>query len=187
MIDNDTERSANLKQVDWTKWSAIAEIFGAIAILFTLAYLAIQTRYLAVQTEQNTAAVQAAVRQSMITDDRELIFQQMAFPVVAPGTYNRDLTREEEVQVLSWIIAFIRVRENHWLQYQNGVVDEATWATYRTPLRVILSEPLAREYWQESAARGEFERGFIDDVNDLLADVPVRSSASFRQAIGLEP
>ena len=46
-----------MNRFDWAKWSAIAELFGAIAILCTLAYLDIQTRYLAEQREQNMAAV----------------------------------------------------------------------------------------------------------------------------------
>ena len=51
-----------MKRVEWGKWSAIAEILSALAILVTLGYLAIQTRYLAVQTEQNTAALVAGNR-----------------------------------------------------------------------------------------------------------------------------
>ena len=39
-----------MKSLDWTKWSAIAEIFSSVAILVTLIYLAIQT-------QQNTAAI----------------------------------------------------------------------------------------------------------------------------------
>ena len=42
-----------MKDVDWTKWSAIAEIFSAIAIVVTLLYLAVQTNQLQVQTAQN--------------------------------------------------------------------------------------------------------------------------------------
>ena len=41
-----------MKQIDWTKWSSIAEILSAIAIVVTLIYLADQTNQLAVQTDQ---------------------------------------------------------------------------------------------------------------------------------------
>jgi hypothetical protein len=51
-----------MSKVDWTKWSAIAEILSAIAIVFTLVYLAVQTQYLAEQTEQNNALMQAQAR-----------------------------------------------------------------------------------------------------------------------------
>ena len=141
--------------------------------------------YLAVQTQQNTAAIQASVRQSMIADDRELLFQQMEFPHVAPGEYNRELTAEEEVQLISWLIAFIRVRESHWLQYQNGVVDEATWATYRAPLAIILSQPLSRLYWDTQSKAGQFDPGFVADIDSFRADTQVQNSGSMSEAVGL--
>jgi len=42
-----------MKDVDWTKWSAISEILSAIAIVVTLLYLAVQTNQVRVQTAQN--------------------------------------------------------------------------------------------------------------------------------------
>ena len=57
----------------WKNRSAIAELVSSIAILATLAYLAIQT-------QQNTQALQASVRQSMLTEDRELLYKQMDYP-----------------------------------------------------------------------------------------------------------
>lgn len=162
------------------KLSALAELVSAVAIVVTLGYLAIQTR-------QNTAAVQAAVRQSMLIEDRELLFKQMEFPFVAAGEYNeRELTREEQVQLISFLVAMVRVRENQWLQYQNGVIDEATWATYRVPLEIILSQPFSREWWQVRSKAGEFTEGFVNDVNDLLADMPIQTGTSMSEALGLE-
>jgi hypothetical protein len=47
-----------MKKIDWTKWSAIAEILSAMAILVTLLYLGVQTRYVAEQTELSTQQIQ---------------------------------------------------------------------------------------------------------------------------------
>ena len=73
MTGNNTDESTKMKHVDWTKWSAVAEIVSSIAILVTLGYLAIQT-------SQNT---QACIRQSMLTDEREMLFKQMDYPFVS--------------------------------------------------------------------------------------------------------
>jgi hypothetical protein len=51
-----------MTNVEWARWSAIAEILSAIAIVITLLYLADQTRQLRVQTEQNSAALEAQSR-----------------------------------------------------------------------------------------------------------------------------
>jgi hypothetical protein len=160
--------------------SALAELISAVAIVVTLGYLAVQTR-------QNTAATQAAVRQSMVVEDRELLFKQMEFPFVAAGEYNgRELTRDQRVQLISFLVAMVRVRENQWLQYQNGVIDEATWATYRVPLLIILSQPFSRRWWQIRSEAGEFTEGFVNDVNELLADTPIQTPTSMFEALGLE-
>jgi hypothetical protein len=47
-----------MKTIDWTKWSAIAEVFSALAIIVTLVYLSVQTRYLAEQTQQNNRFIE---------------------------------------------------------------------------------------------------------------------------------
>lgn len=44
-----------MKNKTWSKWAAIAEIISSVAILITLAYLAIETR-------QNTDAIQTPAR-----------------------------------------------------------------------------------------------------------------------------
>ena len=146
------------------KLSAIAELVSSIAIVVTLAYLAIQT-------QQNTLAIQATVRQSMLEEDRELLFKQIDYPFLAPTTYDQsELTPDQQSQRQSWITAFFRARESHWLQYQAGVIDETTWSSYRFPLGIVLASDLSRSQWQASVDRGEFAQGFIDDVHTFLSD-----------------
>ena len=66
-----------MTKIDWTKWSAIAEILSAVAIVVTLLYLAIQTQYLAVQTEQNNRFMAAQAGYNMLLNRtwyREALF-----------------------------------------------------------------------------------------------------------------
>jgi len=160
-----------MRTIDWAKWSALAEIAGAIAILVTLFYLGTQTRYLAVQTQQNTNAIQASIRQAMLAQEAELLFKQMDYPFVSPAYPNRDLTADEQVQYESWLLVFLRDRENQWLQFHNGVIDEATWVTYRYPMIVVLSPERARSFWRTRAYRGEFDRGFVSEIDRFLGSV----------------
>ena len=64
------------KQMNWQALGTIAEIIGALVVVATVIYLAIQTR-------QHTLAVQASVRQAMLSEDRELLIKQMDFPFTA--------------------------------------------------------------------------------------------------------
>ena len=162
------------------KTSAVAELVSAIAIVVTLAYLANETR-------QNTLATQATVRQSMLEEDRELLFKQMEYPFIDLGLYNPDeLTNEELVQLSAWLTVFFRVRENHWLQFQNGVIDESTWQAYRTPLRNILVSDHVRSMWRARTERGEFDVSFVADVNKYISENGTISEKSQREAMGIE-
>ena len=69
------------------------------------------------------------------------------------------------------MVAFIRMRENHWLQYQNGVLDEATWLSYREPLlSVVFHSAIGRNVWSTQSA-SILDSSFVDSLNTWLSDI----------------
>jgi hypothetical protein len=129
-----------MNKIDWSKWSAIAEILAAIAVVITLVYLAIQTRYVAVQTEQNTAAVRASVRQAMFANDQALNIEQPEF--TRESCVYDPAALEQRVGYSAcgrWLFVLFRSRENNWYQYRDGVIDEATYSSYENALRSIFA------------------------------------------------
>jgi len=161
------------------KIAAVAEVVSSVAIVVTLAYLAIQTR-------QNTLAIQAA-GQSMLEADRALLTLQVEYPsiTIARDT-DIDLTDEDAIRLADYLVSVVRVRESQWLQYQNGVIDERTWLTYRTPILAVFSNERTRSWWRNRTATGEFDQGFVDSVNQLLRDNPIQPSRSLKQRLGFE-
>jgi hypothetical protein len=122
------------------KLAAIAEIVSAVAIVVTLAYLAIQT-------QQNTVAIQASVRQAMLESDRAMLFLQAENPSISISRdTDIELTDEDAVRLSSYLVAVVRVRENQRLQYQNGVIDERTWRTYSSAILPVFSTERARSW-----------------------------------------
>ena len=61
--------------MNWEALSAIGEIVGAGAVLITLIYLAVQMR-------QNTASVQASIRQAILQEDQALVYRMFDDPGV---------------------------------------------------------------------------------------------------------
>ena len=164
-----------------TKLSAVAEIISSVAILITLAYLAIQT-------QQNTTAIQATVRQAMLADDMELIRQQLDYPdLVLSQSGGSEVTDEELIRLNSNLLTLVRVRENQWLQYQNGVIDERTWVTYRSALVAVFSTEYVRSWFGNRASRGAFDPGFVEVVNELYAENPPLSNPSLEETLGFDP
>jgi hypothetical protein len=170
-----------MQKIDWTKWSAIAEILSAIAIVVTLAYLAIQT-------QQNTTAIQASVRQAMLTDDWELIRAQIEYPILFISRAGEvEMSDEELVRLNSYLVGFVRTQENRWLQYQSGVIDERTWGTYAAAIPSIFSSDFVRSWFWNRAARGEFDEDFVAMLGEVLNQNPLRQLPSVREALGFDP
>ena len=152
--------------INWTKWSAIAEIISSFAILVTLVYLA-------VQTQQNTEAIQANSRQAVIEMDLQALNEVIADPDIWLDMTKPNLTDREAARLQSWLITMWRTREHQWLQYQNGVLDEKTWKSYLGGLTSIFFYPRTRSFWNK-ISQTAFDKGFVQVVNDYLRTIPVR-------------
>lgn len=152
--------------MNWTKMSAVAETLSSVAILVTLIYLAIQT-------QQNTDAIQAATRYETLIADLGYLSTFVGHPELDALQYKPDLTDAEKVRLSSHTLTFIRMRENSWLQYQNGILDEATWVSYCGSIVAVLAPPRMRSWWRRFVVdRKIMDPGFISMVNELIASQP---------------
>lgn len=123
--------------MNWEAIGAIGEILGAIGVIVTLAYLAVQIR-------QNTKATRASTAQQM-TDNWVSInlFIAQNGETAARSLADPELTPAEFHSVLGfWRAMFHQWSNNHY-QYTHGVLDEA------------LFQPTAREISMNASA-GEF-------------------------------
>lgn len=152
--------------MNWTKASAISEILSSIAILVTLVYLAIEIR-------QNAEAAEAEVRQSILASDQQILDALYHDPQLSLIWYKESLDDEEKVRLGYFMLTHLRMRENNWLQYQNGILDEGTWQTYRRSLPVVLSGRQSRVWWENFGVERLFDAEFVAEVNGLLEGVPV--------------
>ena len=162
-----------MKAVDWAKWSAIAEICGAIAVIITLLYLSLQTRYLATQTEQNTAAIAASVRQEMFANDLAYLTKGMEFRSCQLEGLN---TWSAPECSSTFSLIFLRSRENNWLQYRDGVIDEVTYETYNKVLSDMLSDPAVADMWPLLSRY--LSDAFVEYATQLRAEVANESLES---------
>ena len=111
-------------------------------------YLSAQTRYLATQTEQNTAAVQASVRQAILyRENRESLYKIIEYPFLGRAC---NLTEEQKTQTRAYLAAFLRMRENYWSSPSEwrprsghlGVIQRAT--ELRGPRLRVRTQSVAR-------------------------------------------
>jgi len=155
-----------MKNIDWMKWSAIAEIASSVAIVATLIYLAIQT-------QQNAGAILASSRNALIAAEISVNQQVVDNPSIRLVRAKTNPTSEELVQLETWLIEVVRTREHQWLQYQDGLLDEDIWEAYVNALPVILSFPKERAWW-DFVKYEYFDHEFVDEVDELMSDTPIQ-------------
>jgi hypothetical protein len=122
-----------MRQIDWTKWAAIAEILSAIAIVATLLYLAIQTELLAVQTERNneiaTASAEAEIRAILSSINEAALVNVEVAELLAKATdAAADFTTVEQIRLRAFLLRLM----NGWAAIEaaeNGRVLTETTAS----------------------------------------------------------
>ncbi len=152
--------------MNWTKASAVAEILSSVAILITLVYLV-------VEIQQNSEATQAETRQAILDSDQQYLEFYVDSPELHLLQFEADLSDEERIRLSFVLTTFVRMRENNWLQYENGTLDDVTWQAYRLSVIAQLSTPQARKWWQNFGVERIFDSEFISLVDELLANQPV--------------
>jgi hypothetical protein len=163
--------------MNWTMLSAIGDILSSAAVLVTLIYLAMQTRQSANATQSNT-------RQAILAADQQLLQLIVDNPDLYLVRFKPKLTDEEKVRLGAYLVTFVRMRENNWLQYQNGVLDEATWGSYRKSIVPFLGAPKTRTWWQNYAREtSAFDPAFIALVDELLANAPAQEQPPWLSAV----
>ncbi len=152
----------------------VGEFIGAIVIVITLMYLALQIR-------QNTNALHAQSRLALVSAAQAELFAGMQHPSIVLIQVKSKLTSEEHVRLSYWLTALMRVREFAWLQYRHGVVDEIQWRTESLVIQTLLSRRNTRTWWA-SVGRRMFPTEFVDFVDDLIRDQPPTDESHWIQS-----
>jgi len=139
------------------QWAYLAQIIGVIVVIASLAYVAVQVR-------QNTVTQIAASRQATLAADMELLSWCMEHPEDALGLGNA----VEDVRSTAFLVAYVRIREFMWYQYQNGILDQTTWESYMAPTAAVFDSDLARRIWAAGVIK--LDARFREQIDKLIAD-----------------
>ena len=152
--------------MNWEAIGAIGEVIGAVGVIATLGYLAVQIR-------QNTSSVRASTLQDMneasagfldlMASDEDLgrIF-------VSGGSDLETLSAEERPRFNFTMLAFLRRIESFERQTRLNRIHSDEWAGLRASCASIMSRRGSRAWWSENAER--FNPGFVEWLNDELGE-----------------
>ena len=147
----------------------IGEFVGAIAVVISLAYLAVQIR-------QNTKTLRASTYQAVLDSaraDNELVLVHPHLErIYRMGRRVPTALTDEERPLFRHLIAQLLLNhEAMFLQHQHGVIDEDLWRRRQVALRALVLQPGVRQWWAGGGSRNvreSFDRGFQELVDSLL-------------------
>ena len=150
--------------VNWDAIGAIGEIVGSVAVIVTVAYLAVQIRQSgraakSASTNQSRAAVTDVL--SGITGDSE------AVKVYTTGMIDPDsLEKHERVRFDLTIFQMQRVIETIFYEYRAGLVTEELWQGQWRGVLSLLKTKGGRQSWKRQ--KYFVSRTFMEWVDEQL-------------------
>ncbi len=145
---------------------SIGNVLAAIAVFVTLIYLSRQVR-------QANMLAKSQVRQRMVEQTQEEIYQWMNNPDL-PECFlpAADLSPAAQAKLHFFLLAAMRQREWEWYQYKDGVIDKAVYQAYHEVISLHLGVPRTRTWWR-TVGRVGFHPEFVAEVDGFLAGRPL--------------
>jgi hypothetical protein len=151
--------------LNWDAISAIGQLIGALGVIVSIGYLAVQIR-------QNTRAVRGASAFeafSSYADINRWIAETPALhPIILtswqPNARLPDLTAEERVRFETMGRNLVLRFQAHFFQYKHGIIDESTWEMWRTWLHGQLTVPFWADWWTTERTQIYYHPEFLASV-----------------------
>lgn len=146
-----------------SKWRLIVEGGGIAFVVVSLLLVVYELR-------QNTNALRGSTLDAITEHGQfELHWSSEIAPVVIKAVQNpSQLDLVEAFQLGEWITAAMNARQNEFVQFQLGLLDEPSWAALEGVIQVILGYEWAREWWV--IHRAYFNREFGARVDEILEE-----------------
>ena len=143
--------------MNWEAMGAIGEVAGAVGVIATLGYLAVQIR-------QNTSSVRASSFQEAVRDmataSDVLASNAELSRIWRAGLRDLDgLEPDERQQFAAYALGLFRRMENIFFQTRHGTLDAESWEGLLASVGSILSQPGGAEWWARARGLREHPSG----------------------------
>ena len=149
----------------WDAVSAIAEFLGAIAVVVTLIYVAIQIR-------QSTRVARSATRQAIAESaerlSSDLIDNSGMAEIFVKHVSGEELNPVEFLRLQARCYRDMRQWENIHYQVSEGLLSQEQWLGFRRNLLALFGVEADREYWANESEL--FSDAFRGEIKSILED-----------------
>lgn len=128
--------------MNWDAFGAVAEFGGAIAVVVSLVYLAVQVR-------QNTRAIQGQTTHAVTERQQAELHwsHEIASTFVKSIETPRELTSAEAWSLSEWMTSAIVMRQNEYRQFRLGLLERDVWQQSERVILMLLSSSWCRNWW----------------------------------------
>lgn len=162
--------------MNWEAIGALGEIVGALAVVLTLAYLAIQVRHAkAAATDTNRLERSKGVRDMMLASAADSGLRENLTKGLQLSDYYNEIASNlnmssDEAASFDW--AMLYWFWLHWGQYAS-TTKESDVEELRNVISGFYRNPGVRVCWEKSPwARPVLEKDFVNFVDEILAQDP---------------
>jgi len=169
--------------MNWDALGAVAELIGALGVICSLAYLAVQIR-------QNTRQVRGAVYDSIVTSlsgfERPIAQDPELARIFEQAIDDWDsIDHIERARVMHLLSTLFKQFENVYYQYRQENLEPELWAGWRHLMLSYHSREGVRDWW---AMRSDFySASFRHFLETTEVDHPMLSPRELAFRHGLEP
>ncbi len=147
-------------------WAAIAEIIGAIAVVVTLAYLAVQIR-------QNSNAIRSSNATTIHINTQNLaqppmMDRELGAIILRAVNGEEELSPSERLAANAWFYQFLKSAELAYHSYLNGELDQDYWHATISFYRSYIQTPGLCKYWADR--KNAFTPGFQASVEKWMSE-----------------
>jgi hypothetical protein len=138
--------------MSWDAIGALAELAGALGVILSLAYLAVQIRQNTKQMENSARAARGAAYQDALSN-----YQSHLIPIALDaeltdiflrGMKDYELLDEADAFRFNWLMGgYLTNLDNIFYQHQDGVVSADRWQSVQSQLRWFVEFPGFITWW----------------------------------------
>jgi hypothetical protein len=151
--------------MNWDAVGASGEILGSLAVIGSIFYLAVQVRHAAAVAK---ASSQQSAAQMSIDTLVATLDPQVLSVASRKATVGEELSPDELSNYLRWVWTRMRVTENSFYQYRQGLLDSDAWIGHSTSILAHVGPGTVAEPYWERVSRSYSDR-FRAEVARILA------------------
>lgn len=153
---------------NWEAIGAVGEIIGAVAVLVTLVYVAIQLRLNTQQQSENAKALRRNEMNSAMQNWSDLRRTEMSDPLLAEiivkAQENFDaLSKAELIRYNARLTEIVWINYHLWERARDGIVEPEAWSRARQIVHAVIESPGGERLW--GRIKLIYDPQFVDEID----------------------